>query len=128
EGGTGNGTRPRPFKSALLSVVERARTRPLVVQPVTIAYTRLDGMPLTMHIRHLVAWYGAMATGEHVWRLLGLGRIEARVVFRPVVDTAAFPSRKALARHCERVVGAALARANAGRATCLRESGVIESP
>jgi 1-acyl-sn-glycerol-3-phosphate acyltransferase len=119
EGGTGNGTRVRPFKSALLAVAERAGG--LTVQPVTIAYTRLDGMPITMHIRHLVAWYGAMATGAHVWRMLGLGRIEARVIFHPPVDSAAFPSRKALARHCEHVVGAALARANAGRA-------IAESP
>src|SRR5262245_37678332 len=45
EGTTGNGTRPRPFKSSLLSVVERVAARadapPLAVQPVTIAYTRL---------------------------------------------------------------------------------------
>jgi 1-acyl-sn-glycerol-3-phosphate acyltransferase len=126
EGTTGNGTRPRPFKSALLSVVERVAAReggpPLAVQPVTIAYTRLDGMPLTMSMRHLVAWYGAMAMGAHLWRLLGLGRIEARVIFHPVVDRAAFASRKALARHCEQIVGAALARANAGRAPFIVET------
>jgi 1-acyl-sn-glycerol-3-phosphate acyltransferase len=122
EGTTGNGTRPLPFKSALFSVVERAGDRPLAVQPVTIAYTALDGMPLTMHIRHLVAWYGAMAMGAHLWRLLGLGRIKVHVIFHPVVDRAAFASRKALARHCEQAVGAALARANAGRTPFIIES------
>jgi 1-acyl-sn-glycerol-3-phosphate acyltransferase len=126
EGTTGNGTRLRPFKSALLSVVERVAAKDgapaLAVQPVTIAYTRLDGMPLTLNFRHLVAWYGAMAMGAHLWRLLGLGRIEARVVFHPVVGRAALASRKALARHCEQAVGGALARANAGRATLIAES------
>jgi 1-acyl-sn-glycerol-3-phosphate acyltransferase len=126
EGTTGNGTRVRPFKSTLLSAVERVAARdgapPLAVQPVTIAYTRLDGMPLTMSMRHLVAWYGTMAMGAHLWRLLGLGRIEARVVFHPPVETAVFASRKALARHCEQTVGSALARANAGRAKLLAES------
>lgn len=122
EGTTGNGTRPRPFKSALFSVVERAGAQPLTVQPVTIAYTTLDGMPLTLHIRHLVAWYGAMGMGDHLWTFLGLGRIRVRVIFHPVVDRAAFASRKALARHCEQVVGAALARANAGRMPIAAES------
>src|SRR5262249_38888442 len=120
EGTTGNGTPLRPLKSALLSVVERLTAKDgadqLAVQPVTIAYTRLDGMPLTMHIRHLVAWYGGVPMGEHLWRLLGLGRIEARVIFHPVVDRAVYGSRKTLARHCEQAVGTALARANAGRA------------
>lgn len=115
EATTGNGTRLLPFKSSLFSVAERAGERPLAVQPVTIAYTMLDGMPLTLHIRHLVAWYGAMSMRDHIWTVLGLGRIEARVIFHPVVDAAAFASRKALARHCERSIGTALARANTGR-------------
>ncbi len=31
--------------------------------------------PLTLNLRPLVAWYGAMAMGTHLWRLLGLEEI-----------------------------------------------------
>src|SRR5690625_3644958 len=47
EGTSGDGNRVLPFKSALFAVAEReVEGRPLTVQPVSITYTRLDGMPM----------------------------------------------------------------------------------
>src|SRR5438094_6465579 len=46
EGTSGDGNRILPFKSALFSVADHAATGPVAVQPVSIAYTRLDGMPI----------------------------------------------------------------------------------
>ncbi len=117
ESTTGNGTRLLPFKSALLSVARPAEggVAP-TVQPVSIVYTALDGMPLTRNLRPLVAWYGTMAAGEHFWRLLGLGRLHARVEFHEPVAPGQFASRKALTRHCEHTIAAALADSLAGRA------------
>ncbi|MBL8837516.1 MAG: 1-acyl-sn-glycerol-3-phosphate acyltransferase [Alphaproteobacteria bacterium] len=116
ESTTGSGTHLLPFKSALLSVAHPSDpARAPTVQPVSIAYTALDGMPITRNLRPLVAWYGAMAAGEHFWRLVGLGRLRAVVEFHPAVEPGRFASRKALTRHCERTIASALAHAIAGR-------------
>jgi lyso-ornithine lipid O-acyltransferase len=116
EGTSSDGNRLLPFKSALFSVAERSVDgAPLVVQPVTIAYTRLDGMPLGRPIRPFIAWYGDMDLAPHLWFALGLGRITAAVRFHPPVTLAAFGSRKALAAHCQHTIAAALEAANLGR-------------
>jgi 1-acyl-sn-glycerol-3-phosphate acyltransferase len=105
-----------PFKSALLSVAElRPRGAPLVVQPVTVAYTRLDGMPLGRFYRPLVAWYGGMEVAPHLWAMLGLGHITVKVIFHPTVTIEQAGSRKALAMHCYRVIAGALSASLAGR-------------
>ena len=47
EGTSSDGNRVLPFKSALFSAAQNeVNGRSVTVQPVTIAYTRLDGMPL----------------------------------------------------------------------------------
>jgi hypothetical protein len=72
-------------------------------------------MPIGRAWRPLVAWYGEMEMMSHGWRLLGLGRLTATVVFHTPVSYAMFGTRKALAAHCERVVARGLAAAIAGR-------------
>ncbi len=112
EGTSNDGNRVLPFKSALFAVAaRRPRGRPLVVQPVSLAYSHLDGLPLGRHQRPLVAWYGDMEMGGHLWRLIGLGRLRARVVFHEPVTIEAFASRKALAAHCHAAVAAGVAEA-----------------
>jgi 1-acyl-sn-glycerol-3-phosphate acyltransferase len=116
EGTSSDGTRVLPYKSALLSVAEyEGPAGPLLVQPVSIAYLRLDGIPLGRFYRPYVAWYGDMDLLPHLWAMLGLGVIAAEVTFHPPVTLAAFGSRKALAEHCWRVSAAGLASALAGR-------------
>ncbi|MGH7087278.1 MAG: lysophospholipid acyltransferase family protein, partial [Stellaceae bacterium] len=105
-----------PFKSALLSVAEfRPRGGPLTVQPVTIAYVRLDGMPLGRFLRPMVAWYGGMTVAPHLWTMLGLGTVTVRVIFHPPVTLDEVGSRKDLTVHCYKVIHAGLAAALAGR-------------
>jgi len=112
EGTTGDGNRTRPFKSALFAAADRAG---VVVQPVTIAYTRLDGMPLCRALRPAVAWYGDMELLPHLWRLIGLGQLGVEIVFHPATSLAAAGSRKALSQHCESTISQTLAAINAGR-------------
>lgn len=117
EGTSSDGHRLLPFKSAFFSVAERRiGDRPLVVQPLTVVYTRLDGMPLGRPLRPFIAWYGDMDLGPHLWFVLGLGRVRAELHFHPPVTIEEFGSRKALAAHCEAVIAAGLEAANAGRA------------
>jgi 1-acyl-sn-glycerol-3-phosphate acyltransferase len=115
EGTSGDGNRVLPFKSALFSVADHAASGPVTVQPVSIAYTRLDGMPIGRRFRPLFAWYGAMAMAPHLWRVLGLGTIEVVVEFHPSTTLAACGSRKTLARYCEARVAGGLAGALTGR-------------
>ncbi len=113
EGTSSDGIRVLPFKSGCLAGVPCNA----IVQPVTIAYVRLDGVPLDDEVRPLIAWFGAMMLAPHVWRMAGLGRIGVRLQFHEPVRPVDFPSRKALAQHCQSVVADGLAQALADRRT-----------
>ncbi len=126
EGTSDDGNAVLPFRSALLSVAERlfgADARSLNLQPVSIAYTGLNGVPLGYGLRPLVAWYGDMELAGHLWQLLGLGRIEVVVAFHPPVTIEVFGTRKALTDHCFREVAAGVAGALAGRPQTLPAPG-----
>ena len=116
EGTSSDGNRVLPFKSSLLSVAELTPGgRPLVVQPVSIAYTMLDGLPLGRYLRPFFAWYGDMDLLGHMWQWAGLGRLTVVVRFHDPVALSQFGSRKALAEHCYEVVSRGLSEALAGR-------------
>jgi 1-acyl-sn-glycerol-3-phosphate acyltransferase len=116
EGTSCDGQRVQPFKSSLLAVAEAAPGgKTIAVQPVTIAYPRLDGMPLGRAYRPMVAWFGDMTLPDHMFEMLALGRLTAVVEFHEPVTLARFGSRKALAVYCQETVGTALAEINAGR-------------
>lgn len=116
EGTSGDGNTVLPFKSALFSVAERRpRGRPLTVQPVSIAYTRLDGLPLGRYLRPFFAWYGDMELGPHLWHAISLGRVTVVVEFHEPVDLDRFGSRKALCDYCCEVVSRGVAAALSGR-------------
>lgn len=115
EGTSTDGTRVKPFRTALFAVAEReAGGTPLAVQPVSIAYTRLDGIPLGRALRPLYTWFGEMELMPHIWAMLGLGKLTVELTFHAPVSFAQFGSRKALAAHCHEAVAAGLAAANSG--------------
>ncbi len=116
EGTSDDGIRLKPFKSALFSVCEiDVGDAPLTVQPVTIAYTHINDLPIGRAMRPLLAWYGDMGLISHMWTLIGLGRVNISVQFHAPVNLPQFGSRKRLAEYCERIIGDGLAGANSGR-------------
>lgn len=116
EGTSNDGNRILPFRSALLSVAEAAPAeKPLTVQPLSIAYTAINGLPMGWGLRPLVAWYGGMELGGHLWRFCRLGRVEVVLEFHPPVRVGDFPSRKELTLHCAEAVAAGVDRALGGR-------------
>jgi len=122
EGTSGDGNRVLPFKSALFSVADHRASGPVTVQPVSVAYTRLDGMPIGRRLRPLFAWYGEMTMAPHLWRLLGLGTVEVVVEFPPPTTLGECGSRKALARYCQDRVALGVAAAVSGRRPSLAEA------
>jgi lyso-ornithine lipid O-acyltransferase len=116
EGTSSDGSRVLPFKTALFSAAEPSpETGPITVQPISIAYTRLDGMPLGRLYRPYFAWYGAVDLAPHLWRMIGLGTVEVTVEFHPPTFLADCGSRKALARYCHGRIAGGVAAAIAGR-------------
>jgi len=117
EGTSNDGNRVLPFKSALLSVAEtpRADGKRLPVQPVTVSYTRIDGLPIGWGWRSFWSWYGDMDLAPHLWILLGLGTTTIEVDFHEPVSLEQFKTRKALTDHCHDVVSRRLVQANMGR-------------
>jgi 1-acyl-sn-glycerol-3-phosphate acyltransferase len=116
EGTSSDGTRVLPFRSALFAVAQLRRDdRPIVVQPVAISYTRLDGIPLGRYWRPLFAWFGDLDLVPHLWQMVCLGETEAVVTFFPPVDIDRLGDRKKLAEYCFLQVSAGVQAANSGR-------------
>lgn len=112
EGTSSDGSRVLPFRSAFFSVCE-GEGAPLV-QPVSVVYDRLGGMPAGRSSRALFAWYGDMELAPHFWRIGQEQGLRATVLLHPPLDPADFPNRKALAAHVGDLVadGAARLRQN----------------
>lgn len=114
EGTNGDGTRVLPFKSALFSVVEGLDD--VLVQPVSLAYTRVNGLPVTRRLLPHLAWIGDTELMPHASTFVRLGRVRAEILFHPAVARGDFADRKALARHCETVIAAGYRRLMRGEA------------
>ncbi|MET1028865.1 MAG: lysophospholipid acyltransferase family protein [Dongiaceae bacterium] len=116
EGTSNDGNRVLPFRSALLSVAEnRPQGQALPVQPVSISYVSLNGVPLGHGLRPLLAWYGDMTLASHLWHFCRLGRVRVVVEFHPPTDITAFASRKELTRYCLDHVAGGVSRAITGQ-------------
>lgn len=102
EGTNSDGARVLPFKSSLFGVADGVAD--LLVQPVTIAYTRVNGMPVTRERLPDLAWIGDTELMPHAMAFMALGRVRAELLFHPAVRPGDFADRKDLARHCEAVV------------------------
>jgi lyso-ornithine lipid O-acyltransferase len=124
EGTSTDGNSVAPFKSSLLSVAEidlsdreakMGRPYRARVQPVSLAYTKLNGVPMGRRNRPLFAWYGDMDLVGHLWHALVAGPIDVTVHFHPPVTVEQLGDRKALTRHCEAVVRAGVVHAINGK-------------
>ena len=115
EGTSSDGGRVLPFKSSLFAVAERwPGEQPLTVQSISIAYTRMNNMPLGRHLRPYVGWFGDMELGSHLWELLTMGRVTAVVTFHEPVTLETLKSRKAMCAHCHGEIVNMVEHLNAG--------------
>lgn len=135
EGTSSDGSRVLPFRSVFFSVVEaRAgearRGPPPLIQPVSVVYDQLGGLPMGRASRPVFAWYGDMDLASHYWRLAQHRGLRATVLLHPPVDPAAYASRKALAQAVWQTVaeGAATLRQNRPVRPALHPAPAGEAP
>ena len=128
EGTSHDGNTVLPFKSSLLGAAEAEVTDAkgnrvhIPVQPVSVAYVGMQGLPMGREKRPLIAWYGDMDLVPHLWNAVKAGPIDVVIdFFEPMtVDTAG--GRKALAAKAEALVRRGQSLALAGR------SGLPKAP
>lgn len=119
EGTSSDGNRVLAFRTSLLGAARAAIAasggESVAVQPVSIAYTHRNGLPLGRLGRPFVAWYGDMTFGTHLWSILRDGAIDATVTFGEVMRADAATDRKRLAGEAEREVRRLTTNALLGR-------------
>ncbi len=118
EGTSGDGNRVLPFRSALLGAMretvgdgERG-----YVQPVSIAYTRLQGLPMGRQHRPVASWFGHTNLPKHIGRVLRLGGIDVVVTFGSVIAVEPATDRKLIAQSLGQSVRRMTTTARQGRA------------
>jgi 1-acyl-sn-glycerol-3-phosphate acyltransferase len=111
EGTSNDGTRVLPFRSAFLAAAADAKA----VQPVSLVYDRLGGLPACRRDRPLFAWYGDMDIASHFWRIARRSGARATVLLHEPADPATIPDRKALTVAVSDVVAAGAAQLRQNR-------------
>jgi lyso-ornithine lipid O-acyltransferase len=118
EGTTSDGSRVLPFRSSFFAIAEGAD--PPLIQPVSVVYDRLGGLPTGRASRPVFAWYGDMDLASHFWRLAQRRGLRVSILLHPPLDPTRFASRKALSH--------AVWQAVADGASTLRQNRPVEAP
>ena len=112
EGTTGDGNMILPFKSTLFGAATMAISEGAVdkvyIQPLAIAYTRVQGMPMGRRDRPLAAWIGDTELAPHAAALLSEGAVDVELHFGEAIEFSAGDSRKEATRLAETQVRAML--------------------
>jgi len=112
EGTSSDGSRVLPFRSSFFAAAYG--TAVPLIQPVSVVYDRLSGLPVTHASRDVFSWYGDMNLAPHVWAVAQWGGKRVSLMFHPPLDPADFPDRKMLSQTTWQIVadGAAALRQN----------------
>lgn len=105
EGTSSDGNRVLPFRSSLIGAAQEALANGdggrIFIQPLSVAYVRLDGLPLSRQHRPYVAWYGAMDLAPHLAEIIRRGAVDVVVSWGEPVACDRDTDRKAVARSLE---------------------------
>lgn len=120
EATTGDGNRLKRFHAVHFAaardlLARRAEIDVVTIQPVAIAYTRRDGLPLGRLGRLAVAWYGDSDFAPHLWHMLRAGPVDCEMHFSAPLVFSRADERKAMARVAHEKVRALTSVANLGR-------------
>ena len=104
EGTSSDGSKVLPFKSSLFGLSELYSNKKFKIQPISITYSKLDGVPVERKFRPFVAWFGNMDLVSHAWQFLGLGLSEVNVHFHKSVPLNSFKNRKDASQYCFKII------------------------
>jgi 1-acyl-sn-glycerol-3-phosphate acyltransferase len=119
EGTSSDGNRVLPFRSALIGAVKEAGARTaqgILIQPMSICYTGINGIPMGRQHRPVVAWYGDLDFMPHIKALIERGAIDAVVSYGEPVAADGTADRKAMVKMLEGAVRQITSRTLRGRA------------
>lgn len=115
EGTTGDGNKVLPFKTSLFGAAQMAvresGVEKVMVQPVAVAYTRVQGLPMGRYHRPIASWPGDVDLVPHLKGVLKKGAFDVEVHFGEPVPFTAGGDRKQLAKQTEADVRRMLGRA-----------------
>jgi 1-acyl-sn-glycerol-3-phosphate acyltransferase len=106
EGTSSDGNRVLPFRTALIGAARDALARAehverVLIQPLSVAYTHLQGLPLGRQHRPLVSWYGGQDLLPHLGTLMRHGAVDVVVSWGEPVAYDRAADRKQVARVLE---------------------------
>lgn len=113
EGTTSHGNKLLGFKTSFFKVAEMD-IEGLMVQPLSIAYTKLNGLPVGSQWRPFFAWVGDDDLMPHLWQILKQATAVAEIYLHPPIK-AAGKDRKALSETCEALIAESLSESIQGR-------------
>jgi 1-acyl-sn-glycerol-3-phosphate acyltransferase len=119
EGTSSDGNRVLQFRSALIGAAgelqsSASRHQDVLLQPLSISYTHINGLPMGRLHRPLVAWYGDADFVPHLQAYVRQGAVDAVIAFgEPVPFNAA--DRKTLTKSIESKVRQLTSAALRGR-------------
>jgi lyso-ornithine lipid O-acyltransferase len=118
EGQSDIGTHVLPFRSALIGAaqhaMEEAGAGEVMIQPLTIAYTKLQGLPVGRTDRSFIAWIKSKSVKQNIREILTGGTREVTLAFGTPRPLTAGTDRKALAKQTENEVRRMLVALNRG--------------
>jgi lyso-ornithine lipid O-acyltransferase len=133
EGTSSDGNRILPFRSALIGAVHHAIGNSthhdrVTVQPLSLAYVNLNGVPLGRAFRSRVAWYGDADLMPHLIGVCAAGAVDVTVSWGEPVSYDMSADRKDIARVAEQSVRMLTARARSMARPVSETPEISEAP
>ncbi len=108
EGGSNISAHILPFRSALLGAaqiaMQEAGAKDIVVQPVTIAYTKMQGLPISRTNMSQLAWNKSLNIIENIKQILQRPKIKIIIHFAQPLNLGQKQNRKEIAQKCHEIV------------------------
>ncbi|GBR45896.1 lysophospholipid acyltransferase family protein [Gluconobacter roseus] len=106
EGTSSDGSRVLPFLSSFFAVAKPGRLEqvglpkapPVLIQPVSVVYDSLEGLPVGRSRRNVFSWYGDMDLAPHLWSFGQWRSMGASLMLHEPITPDDFRSRKELSQ------------------------------
>jgi 1-acyl-sn-glycerol-3-phosphate acyltransferase len=118
EGTSSDGNRILRFRGALIGAAEslsKATGETVWIQPIALAYRRINGLPSGRQHRPRISWIGDIELIPHAWALLKDGAVDVDLIFGNPVPFDPQADRKAIAHYLEQRVRALHSAALTGK-------------